>query len=131
TRWVILLGIGICVLGVAVCGKAGIMRDRAEASTSETKGQSKFVAGLVLCIASGLLSAGQNLAFDFSEPIGREAAQMGINPLFATLPRWLPIFWGGYAAIFISLLSKMIKDGTYKRYTEPGAGRDFGFAVGM
>lgn len=129
-RWVITMGVAICVVGVAVCGKAGVMRDRRTVSQT-TDARSKFIPGLVLCILSGLLSAGFNLAFDFSEPIGREAAHMGISPLFATLPRWLPIFWGGYAAIFISMLVKMIKGGTYRRYIGPGVGRDFALAISM
>jgi len=130
-KLIILLGIAICVLGVGICGKAGVLRDRADDTASGAKRESKFLGGLVLCVVSGLLSAGFNLAFDYSEPIGIQAAQMGISPLFATLPRWLPIFWGGYAAIFVSMAVKMVKDGTYQRFWGPGASRDFALASGM
>lgn len=130
-KGIILLGLAICILGVGMCGKAGVLRDREDVPASGPKRQSKFVAGLAVCVISGLLSASNNLAFDYSEPIGVQAAHMGISPLFATLPRWLPIFWGGYTAIFVSLAVKMAKDGTYKKFWGAGAGHDFALASGM
>ncbi len=57
---VILLGIAGCVGGVVVCGRAGFLRERQAGASGQRRG---FGGALLVCAASGLLSACANLGF--------------------------------------------------------------------
>jgi L-rhamnose-H+ transport protein len=130
-----LLGMGICGLGVILCGRAGFVREHS--ISTETSSSSKpqrrriFLIGLFWCIVSGFLSACANLGFDFAQPVEAAAANLGANPIFATLSRWLAMYWGGYLALSIVFGSKMLKRKTWRNYSGASAARDFGLAVLM
>lgn len=137
-KFVILAGICACVVGVAVCGWAGMLRERAvepdsSASQRATAGQRTaaqlFVAGLLWCILSGFLSACANLGFDFANQVAQQASKLGADPLSASIGRWLPMYWGGFVAILIGTGSTMLKRGTWRKYLAPGTTRDFVLAI--
>jgi L-rhamnose-H+ transport protein len=131
---VILAGIAVCIAGVVVCGKAGILREskgEQQDAGSSTKARKLFLVGLLWCVLSGFLSAGANLGFHFGAPLGEEAAKMGVSPLFASIPQWLPMWWGGYLANLIFLGTTMLKGRTWTNFSGAGSMRDFGLAVSM
>lgn len=145
-KLVILLGILVVLAGVVVLGKAGILRERGArpesgsatgSSSGEKAAMGAFAVGLAWCILSGFLSACANLGFDHAEPIGKAAAPMlsGMSAQSAevvtSMIRWIPLYWGGYAAILIFLGGKMLVTGTWKNYSGPGAAHDFPLAVMM
>ncbi len=61
------VGVVITLVGVALCGRAGFLRERGTGEqTSEDKKNVKiFLTGVFLCVISGFLSAGANIGFDF------------------------------------------------------------------
>jgi L-rhamnose-H+ transport protein len=137
---VILAGIALCILGVGVCGQAGILRDRAaklppgSAANPQSQGglpTRAFIIGLSWCLLSGLLSACANLGFDFADRVAQEAERLGARPLSASIGRWITVYWGGYSAIFLGSAYAMIKKGTWRNYVAPGSGRDLVFAVAL
>ena len=137
-RFFILLGIATCLAGVAICGRAGVLRERAApAGDSAGKGASSpgntplkiFLVGLAWCVLSGFLSACANLGFDFADRVAQEAQQLGAGPLAASIGRWITVYWGGFFAILIGSGSTMLKKGTWRNYFKAGSGRDFGFAL--
>ena len=139
-RLFVLLGIAVCTAGVAVCGKAGMLRESAinpagagadSASLSSGTGARAFTIGLAWCILSGILSAANNIGFDFADRVAQEATRLGAHPLFASLGRWIVLYWGGYLAVLIFAGSKMFKTGSWKNYARPGARRDAVLSVIM
>ena len=129
-RALVLLGIVLCLVGVAFFGRAGILRERSAVSDRPTPSATHptgtvFLLGLVWCIPSGLFSACANLGFDFAEPISREFVRMGVHPAFASLGRWLPVYWGGYASVLIFCGARLVKRRTWTHFTGPGAGTRF------
>lgn len=145
---VTIFGIGVLLVGTWLAGKAGIMRDKdlkalPEGSITEPtascviKPTGKiFWIGLVICFFSGLLSACANLGYEFADPLQKEAVLLlgnaGQDPekaktidLFATLIRWMPMYWGGITALLIFQGGSMLKQGTWRNYFAPGSGRDF------
>jgi L-rhamnose-H+ transport protein len=137
-RFFILLGIATCLAGVAICGRAGVLRERAApAGNDATKDHASlgkahlriFLVGLAWCILSGFLSACANLGFEFADRVAQEAQQLGSGPLAASIGRWITVYWGGFLAILIGSGSTMIKKGTWRNYFKAGSGRDFGLAL--
>jgi L-rhamnose-H+ transport protein len=129
-----IIGIFILLVGTAIAGKAGVMRekelDEEQGSPADTKGlQVKigkgrlFWIGLLICFISGILSASANLGYEFADVL--EAA-MGTELTWrATLIRWMPMYWGGMTALFIFMGGSMVIRGSWRNYSAPGTLRDF------
>jgi hypothetical protein len=145
---VILLGVAICILGVAVCGKAGIIREKAvdQNASGSTSGESAsrpasslikktaagvFAIGLAWCVLSGVFSAGNNLGFDFADRVATEAVKLGTSPVYASLARFIAVYWGGYLAVLIFCGARMLKTGSWRNYAGAGAGRDAALSFAM
>jgi L-rhamnose-H+ transport protein len=138
---VILIGIAVCIAGVAVCGKAGIIREKAvdqnapgshtASSLIKKSAAGVFAIGLAWCILSGVTSAGNNLGFDFADRVATEAVKLGTSPVYASLARFLAVYWGGYLAVLIFCGAKMLKTGSWRNYAGAGAGRDAALSFAM
>lgn len=140
---VILAGIAGCIVGVAVCGRAGQLREHlavlaanavggaAEPPRPQPAETSRMRLGLLLCILSGVLSACANLGFAFTARAGAEAVKLGANPVIASLDSWMLVYWGGVIATLLWFGGLQLKRGTWRNNFGPGAGHDFGLAIGM
>ena len=70
----LIAGLGLVAIGMLFCARAGALRDaRAQAGTNLGR-------GLVVCLASGILSSMLNFSFAFGEPIAAEAVRRGATP---------------------------------------------------
>jgi L-rhamnose-H+ transport protein len=137
-RLITLCGIAACLVGVALYGRAGILRERGEQALSVNRdaesakrGVTIMVIGLSWCLLSGVLSACSNIGFDFAAPIAGVAETMGAKPLLASLVRWIPVFWGGYLAVIIFSGVPLFRNRTWKTFTKTGTGFDFARAVSL
>jgi L-rhamnose-H+ transport protein len=74
----LLAGLAAVIVGIALCAKAGSLKETA------TRGQG-FTRGLLICIVSGLTSPMMNFAFSFGKPIQDEAARLGAGPALASI----------------------------------------------
>jgi len=135
---VVLSGIAVCIAGVAVCGRAGVLRERATAtgnssnadpSCSQKPPLKVFLIGLAWCVLSGFLSSCANLGFEFADRVAQEAQRLGADPISASIGRWITVYWGGFLAILIGSGFRMFRKGTWRNYFAAGSGRDFGLAI--
>ena len=133
---VILTGVGVCLVGVAVCGRAGILKERslrkdapvpepAEATTSALK-KPKMLIGLVIGVVSGILCACYAVASAYAAPVGTEAtAEAGANnPAWAAA--WAVtalILWGGAVSSCLYCAVQLTRNKTWGHLARPGAGR--------
>ena len=63
---IVILGILVCIGGVAINGYAGVQREKSQRAgeTEEQSGPKKgILAGLLICVLAGVLSSGLNIAF--------------------------------------------------------------------
>jgi len=125
---VILCGIAGCVLGVAICGRAGSLRERHAGASGGRRG---FGAALLVCAASGILASCANLGFAFTSRVGDQALELGAKPVFATLASWLPVFWGATAPLLLWFGALQIKRGTWRKNFGPEAAHDWTMGVLM
>ncbi len=68
---ILLAGLALVIAGILVCSKAGALRERVQNPQAARRGAG--FAGLLICIASGVLSPALNFGFVFGEPLKQEA----------------------------------------------------------
>jgi L-rhamnose-H+ transport protein len=125
---VILAGIAGCVVGVGICGKAGAIRERQTGVVGQTR---RFGIALLVCAASGVLSACANLGFAFTGRVGEEALKLGASPVFSTLASWMPVFWGATVSLLLWFGFLQIRRGTWRKNAGPGAAHDWWMGILM
>lgn len=94
----ILLGVLVCLGGIALSGKAGMSKEK-ELSDKEKKDSVKefdFLKGLVVAIVAGVLSAAMAYAFAAGKPIAAEALAQGAPQLWQNLPVLIVALFGGF-----------------------------------
>jgi L-rhamnose-H+ transport protein len=116
---VVLLGVLVCLLGIAICGKAGMMKENELSDEKKKRSISEFnlVKGLAVAILSGILSSFFNFGIEAGKPFADEAVLSGHDPLYQNNVTFVVILWGGLVTnlIWTSLLS--IKNKSYLDFT--------------
>ena len=107
STFVLYLGITVIIVGLTFSAYAGKLRQisRTEGKTTSGPdisafGKGDIRVGLILCIASGLLSGMFNLALVFGEGIRQSALSLGASPLAAVNILWLPVQLGNFIVNF-------------------------------
>lgn len=126
--FLILMGISGCVVGVAICGRAGSMR---ETQAAVPENRRSFGVGIAICALSGVLSSCANLGFTFAARASDEAIRLGSLPVFSTLASWLPVFWGASASLLLWFGSLQIHRGTWRKNIGDGALHDWSMGILM
>ncbi len=123
-RWgqFVLIGVLICLVGIAICGKAGMMKDKEiskeekEREKKEGTGEFNIGLGLLVAIISGVLSACFNYGIEAGTPMAEMAVAKGINPLFQNNVIYVVLLWGGLTTNFIWCLFLNFRNRTYTDY---------------
>lgn len=90
----VLLGVAAMLTGVVAASFAGFGRDRMQSKTQKCQGG--FLAGLLMAMAAGLLSAGISFAFVYSQgPIMDAMKHNGASEVAATFAVWAVGLSGG------------------------------------
>jgi len=141
-----IVGIIVLLVGTWISGRAGILRERELQGAREAPGptpsggggKSVLWMGMVWCLISGVLSACANLGYEFGEPLEQKYGAMAAagelqqtEPYNFTLIRWMPMWWGGMAALFVCMGGAMIRDGSWRNYSKAGTARDLFVASSM
>lgn len=132
SRWglTVIAGLVICVLGIILCGKAGMMKERElKVSGKDPHGTSKgieykFGLGILVSIISGVLSA----CFNFGIEAGKSMADVANNLwkaghpgqgefLFQNNIIYITLLWGGLTTNFIWCMILNARNKTFGDYT--------------
>ncbi len=128
SQWgrIVLLGVVVCILGIVVCGKAGIMKERdlsARRTAAENK-EYKFGLGLFVAIVSGVLSACFAFGIDAGKEMANKANTMwkALHPaggefLFQNNVTYVVILWGGLTTNFIWCMILNARNKSFGDYT--------------
>ena len=123
-------GLLICVFGIVLCGKAGMMKEKAlkiigtDPHGVEASTEYKFGLGLFVSIISGILSA----CFNFGIEAGKSMADVANNLwkaghpgqgefLFQNNIIYIVILWGGLTTNFIWCMILNSRNKTFGDYT--------------
>jgi L-rhamnose-H+ transport protein len=105
-------GIGIMLLGLIVCSRAGSLNSAKE----ETQNKVPFAVGLTYCIAAGLLSALVNFALVFGAPITTPAMARGLDASTANNAVWALVFTANYLVNFAYCVYLSRKNRTFHNF---------------
>jgi L-rhamnose-H+ transport protein len=111
---VIIIGIVVCILGIAVAGIAGMSKERE--LTDEQKRSSikefNFFKGILVATFSGVFSACFAMGLDAAAPLADLSAQRGTELLWTGLPKLVIVLLGGFTSNFIWCVLLYLKNRT-------------------
>ena len=128
--YVILAGVAVCLLGVIVAGRAGILKERSlkknEPETHQPQTATKkpkMLIGLVIGVGSGILCACYAVAASYAGPVLESAQyEFGNPPWRAAFVVTALILWGGALSSFGYCVVLLVKNKTWKNFGKPGVG---------
>jgi len=116
---IVLLGVVVCLLGIALGGWAGIRKEKEMGAEASTIQEFHLWKGLGIATFSGIMSSCFSFGFQFGEPITHITAKHGTGPLWVGLPVILVILLGGLTTNFIWCVILHVKNGSAHQYFSP------------
>ena len=115
----VLLGVLVCLAGIVICGRAGMMKENDLSEEEKRKSIAEFslVKGLIVATISGILSACFNFGIEAGKPMAEAAVRLGYNPLFQNNVTYVVLLWGGLTTNFIWCIILNTKNRTFSDYT--------------
>jgi len=121
----VLIGIVVCVIGIIICGKAGVMKEKelSDQGVVDSSVEFKIGLGLFVAIVSGILSACFNFALEAGKPMAEVANEVwkAANPdqgnfLFSNNVTYVVILWGGLTTNLIWCMILNARNKTFGDY---------------
>jgi len=115
---VVILGILVCLIGIAMNGLAGRRKER-ELSDAEKKAsvaEFSFVKGVWVAVFAGVMSSCMAFAFAAGKPIAEAAVQSGARPLFQNFPVMIVALLGGFTTNCVWCLTLSVRNRTGSDY---------------
>jgi L-rhamnose-H+ transport protein len=115
----VLLGVLICLVGIFISGRAGMMKEKelTEDKKKETVKEFNLNKGLLVAIISGILSACFNFGIEAGKPMAETAVSMNLNPLFQNNVTYVVLLWGGLTTNLLWCLMLNAKNKSFGDYT--------------
>jgi L-rhamnose-H+ transport protein len=123
----VLLGVLVCLLGIGISGRAGMMKERELTKEQQKASVAEFnmVKGLIIAVISGILSSFFNFGIEAGKPMAEVAneAWKALNPnqgefLYQNNVIFVVILWGGLTTNLIWTTILSLKNKSYKNFTD-------------
>lgn len=113
---IVLVGLALCLVGIAIVGLGGICKEKESAPEERQKNIAEFdlKKGLLVALFCGLMSSCFAFGISAGEPIAVLSAAAGTNPLFKGLPVICVVLVGGATTNFVWCAYLIAKNGTAK-----------------
>jgi len=115
----ILLGLAVCVLGIVICGAAGMMKEKSLTEEAKKAAIAEFDLrkGIGVAVFSGIMSACFSFGLTAGESISEEAVRRGTDPLYMNNATLVFILLGGLTTNAAWSIYLNLKNKTYTDYT--------------
>ena len=124
----LLAGIGLMVIGLAICAHAGNLKHREPEEQTRPR---QFRLGLMYCLAAGVLSALINFALVFGAPIAQPAIAAGVDPATANNAVWAIVFTVNYLVNIGYCLFRGARRGSLRKFRTDSTTRYWALALVM
>ncbi len=124
---IVLAGIGLCLAGIFICGRAGVLKGKElpEEKKKESIKEFNLARGLIVCTLSGILSACFNYGIEAGGPLATAANQLWkqAHPaattefLYRNNTTYIVLLWGGLTTNFIWCMVLNARNRTFGDYT--------------
>ena len=113
-----LIGIGVCVFGIALSALAGIAKERElpDAAIQESVKEFALKKGLLVALFCGVMSACFAFGLEAAAPLSALSAQAGTPELWTGLPKLVVILFGGFTSNAIWCLALNFRNRTGREY---------------
>ncbi|HOA74229.1 MAG TPA: L-rhamnose/proton symporter RhaT [Phycisphaerae bacterium] len=115
---VTLAGLGVCLAGIALCGKAGMSKERElpEEDKKATIAEFSYVKGMWVAVFSGIMSACMAFAIKSGDPMGAIAQAKGVSDVFKNTPVLIVVLLGGFTTNFIWCMILCAMNGSFSHF---------------
>lgn len=117
---VVLLGVLVCLFGIAICGNAGMRKESELSAEAKKKSIEEFdlVKGLTIGVLSGILSSFFSFGIEAGKPLADAAVAAGFEPLYQNNVTFVVILWGGLTTNFIWTTILSLRNKSYKNFSD-------------
>lgn len=110
----VLVGILISLIGIAVCGRAGFLRDKNK--KEKTNSDFNLYKGVTVACFAGIMSACFAFGIVSGDSLAQSALKYGTDPLWQNGPIFVIILLGGLTSNFIWCFVLFIKNKSFKDF---------------
>jgi L-rhamnose-H+ transport protein len=143
TSWgrIVLAGVVICLIGIYICGRAGVMKEKElpDEKKKESIKEFNLVKGLIICTISGILSACFNFGIEAGSSMAETANSLWktahptetVNFLYRNNVTYVVLLWGGLTTNFIWCMILNARNKSFGDYTtnKVNLGRNYFFSA--
>jgi L-rhamnose-H+ transport protein len=123
--WMVLGGVVVCLVGIGLCGYAGVRKEREMTTLEKNAAISEFslLKGFAVATFSGIMSAGFAYGIKWGQPIAEVARSLGAPDIFKNAPVFVVIMAGGFTVnvvwcLILNVRNRSLSD--YVRVSEVG-----------
>jgi len=115
---VTLLGVGVCLVGIAIAALAGLSKEREMSDESKKLAvkEFNFSKGMLVATFSGIMSASFAYGLEAGSPIGLLSAAAGTGPMWTGLPKLIVVLLGGFTTNLVWCVALNIRNRTGYQY---------------
>jgi len=118
----LLASMPVLIAGLSFSGAAGKRREKEQANAAipTRAGGRSFLAGLGICIFTGIFGANLNLGFVFGGDLLRRSTALGANPVAATYAVWALVLGAGFIPNLLYCLYLAVRNHTWSLFRQTG-----------
>ena len=121
TSWgqLVLVGITLCLLGIYICSRAGMLKETelSEAQKKASVAEFSLIKGLLVAVTSGILSSCFTFGIEAGKPMAEAAVNAGLNSLYQNNVTYVVLLWGGLTTNFVWCIILNSRNKTFGDYT--------------
>lgn len=126
----VLASVAVTMVGLLLCAIAGVYRERALSPGAAFR-HGSYAAGVMVCIASGVLSPLFNFALIYGDPVMKAATNHGATPAYAPNLIWAIAMTGGMIPTAVYCTTALRRNQTWRRFRQPQQSHEWGLAIVM
>lgn len=113
-------GLLVLALGMALCARAGVLRERLMGQKANT---GSIRSGLMLAVLSGICASAMNIGFSYADDLNAMALRHGASAAKSATASWVPLLAGGAIPNLFYAGYLLLRRKTTKNYFAERTGR--------